>query len=201
MKQETPGATQAEHKQRASPLPDALVSRFAAVVGEAYAISKPEQLRTYESDGLASFRVTPGVVVLPASTEEVIGCVKIAREAGLPIGARGSGPGLSGGALPVPGCVLVGLSRMRKILEVDLENAFMRVEPGVINLDVSKQIGPEGWYYAPDPSSQSVCSIGGNVAPESGGAPCLQYGFTLNHALWVRLGLVGWGRGGVGRAG
>ncbi len=187
MKQETPGATQAEHKQRASPLPDALVSRFAAVVGEACAISKPEQLRTYESDGLASFRVTPGVVVLPASTEEVIGCVKIAREAGLPIVARGSGTGLSGGALPVPGCVLIGLSRMRKILQVDLENAFVRVQPGVINLDVSKQIGPEGWYYAPDPSSQSVCSIGGNVAENSGGAHCLKYGFTVNHVLGLRM--------------
>src|SRR5947208_14194770 len=187
MRQETPGATQAEHKQRASPLPDALVSRFAAVVGEAYAISKPEQLRTYESDGLASFRVTPGVVVLPASTEEVIGCVKIAREAGLPIVARGCGTGLSGGALPVPGCMLIGLSRMRKILQVDLENAFMRVEPGVINLDVSKQIGPEGWYYAPDPSSQSVCSIGGNVAENSGGAHCLKYGFTTTHVLALEV--------------
>jgi len=187
MKQETPGATQAEHKQRAPPLPAALVSRFAAVVGEGYAICKPEQLRTYESDGLASFRVTPGVVVLPASTEEVVGCVKIAREARLPIVARGSGTGLSGGALPVPGCVLIGLSRMRKILEVDLENAFMRVQPGVINLDVSKQIGPEGWYYAPDPSSQSVCSIGGNVAENSGGAHCLKYGFTVNHVLGLQM--------------
>src|SRR5437868_15424728 len=99
--------------------------KFAAAVGEANCFRAPEQLRTYESDGLASFRVTPGVVVLPASTEEVVGCVKIAREAGLPIVARGSGTGLSGGALPVPGCVLIGLARMRKIIQVDLENAFM----------------------------------------------------------------------------
>ena len=123
MRQETPGGTQAEHKQRASPLPDALVSRFAAVVGEGYAISKPEQLRTYESDGLASFRVTPGVVVLPASTEEVIGCVKIAREAGLPIVARGSGTGLSGGALPVAEGIVISLARLDRILEVDLDRA------------------------------------------------------------------------------
>jgi glycolate oxidase len=183
MKQETPGASQ----ERASPLPPELVSRFAAVVGEGYAICKPEQLRTYESDGLASFRVTPGVVVLPESTEEVVGCVKIAREAGLPMVARGSGTGLSGGALPVPGCVLIGLSRMRKILQVDLDNAFARVQPGVLNLDVSKLIGPDGWYYAPDPSSQSVCSIGGNVAENSGGAHCLKYGFTVNHVLGLRL--------------
>jgi glycolate oxidase len=187
MKQETPGATQAELKQEAGPLPDPLIARFAAVVGEKYCYSKPEQLRTYESDGLASFRVTPGVVVLPASTEEVVGCVKVAREAGLPIVARGSGTGLSGGALPVPGCVLIGLSRMRTILEVDYDNAFMRVQPGVINLDVSKHIGPQGWYYAPDPSSQSVCSIGGNVAENSGGAHCLKYGFTVNHVLGVRI--------------
>jgi glycolate oxidase len=187
MKQETPGATQAELKQEAAPLPDPLIARFAAVVGEKYCYSKPEQLRTYESDGLASFRVTPGVVVLPASTEEVVGCVKVAREAGLPIVARGSGTGLSGGALPVPGCVLIGLSRMRTILEVDYDNAFMRVQPGVINLDVSKHIGPQGWYYAPDPSSQSVCSIGGNVAENSGGAHCLKYGFTVNHVLGVRI--------------
>jgi glycolate oxidase len=187
MKQETPGATQAELKQQAGPLPDPLVARFAASVGEGYCYSKPEQLRTYESDGLASFRVTPGVVVLPATTEEVVQCVKLARDEGLPIVARGSGTGLSGGALPVPGCVLIGLSRMRKILEVDYDNAFMRVQPGVINLDVSKHIGPQGWYYAPDPSSQSVCSIGGNVAENSGGAHCLKYGFTVNHTLGVRM--------------
>jgi glycolate oxidase len=187
MKQETPGATQAELKQRAEPLPEALVARFAAVVGEGYCYSKPEQLRTYESDGLASFRATPGVVVLPASTEEVVECVKLARQAALPIVARGSGTGLSGGALPVPGCLLIGLSRMRRILEVDFDNAFMRVQPGVINLDVSKHIGPNGWYYAPDPSSQSVCSIGGNVAENSGGAHCLKYGFTVNHTLGVRV--------------
>ncbi len=187
MKQETPGATQAELKQPAGPLPDPLVSRFAAVVGDAYCIHEPAQLRTYESDGLASFRVTPGVVVLPASTEEVVACVKLAREARLPIVARGSGTGLSGGALPVPGCVLIGLSRMRRILEVDYDNAFIRVQPGVINLDVSKHIGPQGWYYAPDPSSQSVCSIGGNVAENSGGAHCLKYGFTVNHTLGMRM--------------
>ena len=187
MKPQTPGATQGELKQPAGSLPDGLIARFATVVGDAYCIREPEQLRTYESDGLASLRVTPGVVVLPSSTEEVVGCVKLAHEAGLPIVARGSGTGLSGGALPVPGCVLIGLSRMRKILEVDFDNAFMRVEPGVTNLDVSKHVGPQGWYYAPDPSSQSVCSIGGNVAENSGGAHCLKYGFTVNHVLGLRI--------------
>ena len=125
----------------------------------------------------------PGIVVLPASTEEVVRIVRIAREAGLPIVPRGAGTGLSGGALPVPGCVLVGMSRMRSILEIDLENGWMRVQPGVINLDVSKRIGADGYYYAPDPSSQSVCTIGGNVSENSGGAHCLKYGFTVNHIL------------------
>jgi glycolate oxidase len=164
-----------------------VLARFRAVVGEKNCIRELEQLRTYESDGLASFRVTPGVVVLPGSTEEVASCVRIARAAGLPIVARGAGTGLSGGALPVPGCALIGLSRMRRILEVDYDNAFMRVQPGVINLDVSRHIGGQGWYYAPDPSSQSVCTIGGNVAENSGGAHCLKYGFTVNHVLGVRI--------------
>ena len=183
-----PGGTQAHAVDTLAAPPSAqILARFCAAVGEKNCIREPEQLRTYESDGLASFRATPGVVLLPASTEEVVACVRIAREAGLPIVARGSGTGLSGGALPVPGCALIGLSRMRKILQVDYDNAFMRVEPGVINLDVSKLISGLGWYYAPDPSSQSVCSIGGNVAENSGGAHCLKYGFTVNHVLGVRI--------------
>jgi glycolate oxidase len=125
--------------------------------------------------------------VLPASTQEVSEVVKVARAAGLPMVPRGAGTGLSGGALPTPGCVVIGLSRMKKILEIDLENGWLRVEPGVINLDVSKQLGPQGYYYAPDPSSQSVCTIGGNVAENSGGAHCLKYGFTVNHVLGLRM--------------
>ena len=105
----------------------------------------------------------------------------------LPIVPRGAGTGLSGGALPVAGCLVLGLSRMKRILEVDLENGWMRVEPGVINLDVSRALAPHGYYYAPDPSSQSVCTIGGNVAENSGGAHCLKYGFTVNHVLGARI--------------
>ena len=164
-----------------------VIAALAAAVGEKNCIREAEQLRTYESDGLTSFRAMPGVVVLPASTEEVVRCVRVARDAGLPIVARGSGTGLSGGALPVAGCVLIGLARMRKVLAIDFDNAFMRVQPGVVNLDVSKAIGAEGWYYAPDPSSQSVCTIGGNVAENSGGAHCLKYGFTVNHVLGLRI--------------
>ena len=164
-----------------------VVEELVAIVGERWVIREPEQLRTYEADGLTSYRVRPGVVVLPATTEEVAACMKIAGAAGLHVVARGAGTGLSGGALPTPGCMLIGLSRMKSILHVDLENAFARVQPGVINLDVSKRVGPQGYYYAPDPSSQSVCSIGGNVAENSGGAHCLKYGFTANHVLGVTM--------------
>src|SRR3954462_3687900 len=169
------------------PVSEDVIRRLRDAVGERNVISDPEQLRTYECDGLTSFRAPPGVVALPASTEEVVQVVKIARAAGLPMEPRGSGTGLSGGALPVPGCVLVSLARMKKILEMDFKNAVMRVQPGVINLDISKRIAPDGYYYAPDPSSQSVCTIGGNVAENSGGAHCLKYGFTVNHVLGARV--------------
>jgi glycolate oxidase len=164
-----------------------VAAKMAAVVGARHSITDPSELRTYECDGLTGFRVMPGIVVLPGSTEEVAQVVRVARDANLPIVPRGAGTGLSGGALPVEGCVLVGMSRMNRILEVDLANGWMRVQPGVINLDVSKRIGPEGYYYAPDPSSQSVCTIGGNVAENSGGAHCLKYGFTANHVLGARI--------------
>ena len=164
-----------------------VASRMAAIVGERNCVREPAQLRTYECDGLLSYRVTPGIVVLPGSTEEVAAIVRLAQEAGLPIVPRGAGTGLSGGALPVEGCVVLALSRMKRILEVDLENGFARVEPGVINLDVSRAVGPSGYYYAPDPSSQGVCTIGGNVAENSGGAHCLKYGFTSNHVLGAQL--------------
>src|SRR5712664_1871880 len=170
-----------------APVPSSVLTELAAVVGAKNCISDPGSLRTYESDGLTSFRMIPGAVVLPASTEQVVDAVRIARRAKLPIVPRGAGTGLSGGALPVPGCVVIGLSRMRSILEVDLENAWMRVQPGVINLDISKQLSPAGYYYAPDPSSQSVCTIGGNVAENSGGAHCLKYGFTVNHVLGAKI--------------
>jgi glycolate oxidase len=170
-----------------APVPRAVAARMESIVGARHCFSDEAQLRTYECDGLTSFRVRPGLVVLPGSTEEVSGVVRAAHEAGLPVVARGAGTGLSGGALPVAGCVVVALSRMKRILEVDLENGFLRCEPGVINLDVSKAIGAQGYYYAPDPSSQSICTIGGNFAENSGGAHCLKYGFTVNHVLGARV--------------
>src|SRR6266567_5286603 len=175
----------------AAPLADALVARFAAIVGPSSCISTPDALRTYECDALTSFRARPGLVVLPGSTAEVVAVVKLARASDLAIVPRGSGTGLSGGALPVPGCVLVGLSRMKRILEIDLDNQWLRAQPGVVNLEISKRIAPHGHYYAPDPSSQQVCTIGGNVAENSGGAHCLKYGFTVNHVLAARVVLDG----------
>jgi glycolate oxidase len=127
------------------------------------------------------------VVVLPETTEQVAAAVKLARALQMPIVPRGAGTGLSGGALPVEGCAVIGLARMTKILDVDLANGRMRVQPGVINLDISKRLAAAGYYYAPDPSSQSVCTIGGNVAENSGGAHCLKYGFTVNHAVGATI--------------
>ncbi len=166
---------------------DPLVAAFTAIVGPRNVISDPAELRTYECDGLAGFRVRPRLVVLPASTGEVAATVALAHREGLAIVPRGSGTGLSGGALPAEGSIVVGTSRMRAILGVDVPNQRMRLQPGVINLDVSKHLAPLGYYYAPDPSSQSVCSIGGNVAENSGGAHCLKYGFTVNHVVGVTI--------------
>ncbi|HTP49706.1 MAG TPA: FAD-linked oxidase C-terminal domain-containing protein [Anaeromyxobacteraceae bacterium] len=161
--------------------------RMGAVVGPDHCFTAAADLLTYECDGLTHGRTRPDLVVLPGSTEEVAEVVRLARAAGRPIVPRGSGTGLSGGARPVPGSVVVGLSRMRRILEVNLRDGWMRVEPGVINLDVTRAVSGAGFYYAPDPSSQSICSIGGNVAENSGGAHCLKYGFTVNHVLGARV--------------
>jgi glycolate oxidase len=166
---------------------DPLHERFAAIVGARNAVSAASELRTYECDGLLGYRIRPRIVVLPATTEEVAACVRLAREHDLPIVPRGAGTGLSGGALPVEGGIVIGTARMNRILDIDLVNARVRVQPGVINLDISAALAPHGYYYAPDPSSQSVCTIGGNVAENSGGAHCLKYGFTVNHAVGARV--------------
>jgi len=160
---------------------------MTTVVGPSGVVSERNQLRTYECDGLAAFRVIPALVVLAETAEQVRGAVMACHDLGVPFVARGSGTGLSGGALPVADGVLIVLSRMRRIVEVDIPNQRMVVEPGVINLDVTKAVAPYGYYYAPDPSSQQVCSIGGNVAENSGGAHCLKYGFTTNHVTGLEV--------------
>jgi len=170
-----------------APLSRELVARFQDIVGAENCIFEADQLVAYECDALPHLRCRPGLVVLPKSRDEVVQVVKLAYSAGLPIVPRGSGTGLSGGALPVEGCLLLGLSRMRRIIDIDLDNQRMRVEPGVVNLDISKRLAPDGYYYAPDPSSAQICSIGGNVAENSGGAHCLKYGFTTHHVLGAEL--------------
>ena len=165
----------------------ALIRRLEEIAGPQGVISERNQLRTYECDGLANFRVIPSVVVLPETAGQAQAAVRACHEAGVPFVARGSGTGLSGGALPVSDGVLIVLARMRRILEVDLDNQRAVVEPGVLNLQVTKEVAPDGFYYAPDPSSQQVCSIGGNVAENSGGAHCLKYGFTTNHVTGLEI--------------
>ncbi len=129
----------------------------------------------------------PLAVVLPTSAEEVQAVVRICHRERIPFVARGSGTGLSGGALPVKNGIVISLARMNRILEVDLANQRVVVEPGVINLNVTARVAPDGYFYAPDPSSQSVCSIGGNVAENAGGAHCLKYGFTTTHVLAIEV--------------
>lgn len=164
-----------------------LIRTMCAALGEQRVIWKIEELRTYECDGLANYRAVPSLVVLPECVEHVQAAVRICHEHGIPFVARGSGTGLSAGAMPVEEGVLIVLSRMRRILEIDIPNERVVVEPGVINLSVTQSVAPYGYYYAPDPSSQLICSIGGNVAENSGGAHCLKYGFTTNHVTGLEV--------------
>ncbi|MFB4266920.1 FAD-linked oxidase C-terminal domain-containing protein [Nonomuraea sp. GTA35] len=160
---------------------DTLVAALRSLLPADSVITDPVRLRTYECDGLTYHRATPGVVVLPGTAEQVAQVVRLCNQHGVPFVARGSGTGLSGGALPREDGVLIVTSRMRAILEIDLDDRRAVVEPGVTNLAITEAVRDRGYYYAPDPSSQQVCSIGGNVAENSGGAHCLKYGFTVNH--------------------
>jgi glycolate oxidase len=164
-----------------------LIGAMREILGADGVISEREQLRTYECDGLMNYRVIPDLVVLPESAEQVQKVVRLCYDEGIPFVARGSGTGLSGGALPVESGVLIVMARMRKILEVDIPNQRVVVEPGVINIWVSQEVADEGYYYAPDPASQIVSSIGGNLAENSGGVHCLKYGFTTNHVMGAEV--------------
>ncbi|HEY7274225.1 MAG TPA: FAD-linked oxidase C-terminal domain-containing protein [Actinoplanes sp.] len=166
---------------------DDLAERLRAVLGEQRVITDRQELRTYECDGLAHYKVTPAVVAFPHTAQECAAVVQNCVTAGVPYVARGSGTGLSGGALPRADGVLIVTSQMRSILAVAPEDERAVVEPGVINLHVTRAANPHGYYYAPDPSSQQICSIGGNVAENSGGAHCLKYGFTSNHVTGAEI--------------
>ncbi len=163
-----------------------LVRELRQVVGDEYVLVEPEDVIVYEQDG-SIMQVMPEIVVLPGSTAEVAGVVKAARRANVPIVPRGSGTGLAGGAVPAEGGVVIALARMNRILEIDLPNRLAVLEPGVINLDVTKAVAAGGCFYAPDPSSQAACSIGGNVANNSGGPHTLAYGVTTNHVLGLEV--------------
>ena len=163
-----------------------LIEEFKAVVGDSYVVHEPEDLIVFEYDGSVD-RALPLAVVLPASTEEVSGVVMAAHRHGLPIVARGAGTGLSGGAIAEHGGVVVALTRMTNILEIDAENRLAVVEPGVVNIDLTHAAERYGLYFAPDPSSQKACTIGGNVAENSGGPHCLAYGVTTDHVLGMEV--------------
>jgi glycolate oxidase len=165
------------------PLEQAFRQAVAAVLPAEAVVSEPEQLRTYECDALTGRRAMPELVVLPSTAAQVGDLVTTCYLHRVPFVARGAGTGLSGGALPVADGVVISLARLDRILDVDLERGRVVVEPGVTNLAISHAVAGDGFYYAPDPSSQQVCTIGGNVAENSGGAHCLKYGFTVNHVL------------------
>jgi len=164
-----------------------ILEELRAIADDRGLVSSPEELHTYECDGLVNFRVLPRAVLLPTSTEQVQSIVRICHRERIPFVARGSGTGLSGGATPVENGIVISLVRMKRILEVDFPNARVVVEPGVLNLDVTSRIQHNEFFYAPDPSSQTVCTIGGNVAENAGGAHCLKYGFTTTHVLGLEV--------------
>lgn len=164
-----------------------VVQELLGELGAEQVVTDRQRRRTYESDGLAAYRVLPGVVVLARDVRDVVATVRACARHGVPFVARGSGTGLSGGALPHADGVLLVVSQLRTVREVDAANQRAVVDPGVINLHLTAATSPDGYYFAPDPSSQSVCSIGGNVAENSGGAHCLKYGFTTNHVTGLDL--------------
>ncbi len=170
-----------------SQLKNTLKSSLTRVLGQDFVLSTDEQLIAFECDGLTNYRIKPQFVVLPSTTEQVSEVVKLCYKHEVPFVPRGAGTGLSGGALPDKSGIVICLSRMNRILEVDVPNRLVVVQPGVVNRQVSEVVDEHGFYYAPDPSSQIVCTIGGNVAENSGGVHCLKYGVTTDHVLGVEM--------------
>lgn len=164
-----------------------IIRALEKAVGKDNVVRRKEELLVYECDGLTSYRQRPPVVVLPQTTEQVAAAIQVCNQFDVPFVPRGAGTGLSGGALPVEDAVLIVTATMRQILDVDFDNQRVVVQPGVINNWVTQAVSGAGFYYAPDPSSQSVCSVGGNVAENSGGVHCLKYGVTTNHVLGVKM--------------
>ncbi|UCC55476.1 MAG: FAD-binding protein [Gammaproteobacteria bacterium] len=167
--------------------PDTFITRLHGLLPSDCVLSHPEELRPYECDALSAYRKTPLAVVIPETLEQVQATLKLCSENGVPVVARGAGTGLSGGALPLPGGVLLSMARFNRILDIDIENRTARVQPGVTNLSISKAAEQYGLYYAPDPSSQIACSIGGNVSENAGGVHCLKYGLTVHNIQQLEI--------------
>src|ERR1017187_9950570 len=168
------------------PLPAAVKKRLMELLGPRGYLDRPEDLLLYEYDGSID-KARPEMVVFPRTTEDVVSIVKITSRHGVPIVGRGAGTGLSGGAIPRAGGVTIGFARMNRILEIDIENERAVVQPGVVNLDITLAVQGQKYFYAPDPSSQKACTIGGNVAENSGGPHTLAYGVTTNHVLGIEF--------------
>lgn len=162
-----------------------VIEELTAVVGERDVLVEDDELMVYECDGMVTYRHLPDAVVVPDSAEEVAGIVRVLGREGVPFLARGAGTGLSGGAVACAGGVVIEMARMNRVLDVDAENRIAVVESGLVNLKLTNEVAPISLVYAPDPSSQMACTIGGNVAENSGGPHCLKYGVTMNHVLGV----------------
>ena len=166
---------------------DRVIARLAAELPSEALISDEAERRAYECDALTAYRCLPMAVVLPDSTEQVAAIMKICHSEGVPVVPRGSGTSLAGGALPTEDSVILGVARLREVLEVSLDDRFIRVQSGITNLAVTGEVEGDGFFYAPDPSSQLACAIAGNIAMNSGGAHCLKYGVTTNNLLGLTL--------------
>jgi glycolate oxidase len=164
-----------------------LIDRLRTILGPDSVLTSPSDLLVYECDGFTIDKQTPDVVVFPTATDQIVQVVKICNESNVPFLPRGAGTSLAGGCLPVGGGVMIALTRMKRILEVNYRDRYAVVEPGLVNLWLTNQIKPHGWHYAPDPSSQGACTIGGNVATNSGGPHTLKYGVTVNHVLGLEF--------------
>ena len=164
-----------------------LVDKLLSFLPRDAVIDDPRETLAYECDALSAYRCPPMVAVLPRTTEEVANIVKICWDLDVPVVPRGSGTSLAGGALPTGDSLVLGVARMNETLEVDYANRLMRVQTGRTNLSVTGEVESDGFFYAPDPSSQLACAISGNIAMNSGGAHCLKYGVTSNNLLAVKM--------------
>ncbi len=166
---------------------DSIVHKLKVAVPEALVIDNPDEVKGYECDALTAYTCPPLAVVLPTSTEDVAAVMRVCSTENVPVVPRGSGTSLAGGALPTADSVILGIAKMNRVLETDFDNRFIRVQAGRTNLSVTQEVEGEGFFYAPDPSSQLACAIAGNIAMNSGGAHCLKYGVTTNNLLGVRM--------------